>query len=167
MAKINFLIPVVCTDSARVEQEIPGELLPKFRKFLTENPQISWSTLEQFLADNDLQSDTKGIDINDRISEACSEFDKDSLYWESSDYGAVDIENQDFTAFDNTGDWLLRALSEIRELGSTNMLDKSAVATLCHQLGYEEESAIITDMKRDEYIQLVTVELPQWIEIEV
>lgn len=165
MTKINFLVPVVCTDSARVEVDIPDKLLPKFRKFLTSNPSISWSSLEQFLADNDLQNDNENVDINDRISEACNKFDSENLYWESSGYGAVDFENDDFTTFDNDRDWLLKALSEVRENGRVNMLDKSAVCVDMFNFGYEEESQTLNDMNNKDYVQLLTKDLPQWLEI--
>ena len=124
MTKFNILAPVVSTNVARVEIDIPENLIPKFKKFLTSSPDISWSSLEQFLGDNDLQVDSNDEDVNDRVSEACSEFDSSDLYWETSDHAKVDFETEDFCEVDVSRDWMLKALAEVKDSGVTNMYDR-------------------------------------------
>ena len=165
MTKFNILAPVVSTNVARVEIDIPENLVPKFKKFLTSSPDISWSSLEQFLGDNDLQIDSEEVDINDRINEACNEFESSNLYWETNDYAKVDFETEDFCEVDVSRDWILKGLAEVKESGATNMFDRQTVTELVDFNGYEDEADLIKEMTNQEYIELLQ-ELSKWLEIK-
>ena len=165
MTKFNILAPVVSTNVARVEIDIPENLVPKFKKFLTSSPDISWSSLEQFLGDNDLQIDSEEVDINDRINEVCNEFESSDLYWETNDHGKVDFETEDFCEVDVSRDWILKGLAEVKESGGTNMFDRQTVTELVDSNGYEDEADLIKEMTNQEYIELLQ-ELSKWLEIK-
>ena len=165
MTKFNILAPVVSTNVARVEIDIPENLVPKFKKFLTSSPDISWSSLEQFLGDNDLQIDSEEVDINDRINEACNEFESSDLYWETNDHAKVDFETEDFCEVDVSRDWILKGLAEVKESGATNMFDRQTVTGLVDFNGYEDEADLIKEMTNQEYIELLQ-ELSKWLEIK-
>ena len=165
MTKFNILAPVVSTNVARVEVDIPKNLIPKFKKFLTSSPDISWSSLEQFLGDNGLQIDSEDVDINDRINEACSEFESSDLYWETSDHAKVDFETEDFCEVDVSRDWMLKALAEVKESNATNMFDRQTVIELVESNGYEDEADLMREITNQEFLALLQ-DIPKWLAIE-
>ena len=166
MSEFNFLIPVVCNDFARVKLDIPEELIPKFKKFLTSNTQISWINIEKFLRENDLENDSEGVHVGDKINESCQEFDPSALYWEAHDFAAVDFENENHEEINLEQEWTLRALTEIRESGDINMHDRQSVVQMIALNGWEDEADFLEVLTDEQYFELLQ-ELPEWLEIEI
>ena len=164
MTQFNFLVPVVCNDIARIKVDIPEELIPKFKKFLTSNTQISWVNVEKFLKENDLENDSEGVHVVERVEQSCQEFDSSDLHWEPNDFAKVDFENEEYEDIDLERDWALKALAEVQESGATNMLDRLSVVEAAASYGWEDEADFIEQMDNIEYINLL-IDLSNWINI--
>ena len=158
MTEFTFFIPVICRDNASVTLDIPDELQAKLRKFITQEPCFTYSSLRKFLSDN---SETLTDEIAEKIYEATQNFELSALTWDTQDFDSMDIEN------DLTDDFLMQALNAVRESGKTNMVDQEIVVKVMYELDYDEESETISQMSGGEYVKLLSDDFSKWLGIQI
>ena len=161
--KVNFTISTVCYHSAKVQRNIPEELLPLFQKFLAEHQPLYIEDLDAFLRKHVLFKDDESVglyqNINDYIHD---EYTIEDTEWDACDGNEIDVENEDYSTFDFQKDVLLKALSQVRQCGHENMLNRTGVTNQLYELDFIAEARRLETLSRKEYIQLITKDLPEW-----
>lgn len=162
MTKFNVVVPVVCTNFARITVDIPENLIPKFKKFVVSESSLSWNNVEDFLSENNLENDAEGVHLSDRIEESCNQFDSSDLHWDTTESIATEFEYEEI---DLDRDWLFKALSEIKDSPAVNMLDRASVIKKLYEVDYIDEAKTLKNITESEYLQLVNEDLTAWNQI--